>query len=195
MTRQTTTAVSLKNNTYIQLYLRSPTNNILTSLRILPGVDRLGGRVVCETFILLSGWRVTASPGLTSAWFAYYVRIRATVCASLTHIVWRQFVQTVWRFRDMSVLGVFFFGFFLLISPASSHSRAGGKETGLQLVFSARCSAHKLDCCSCRYSVSKRALGHAPLELLTEQRSSIWNNHSDEKIYIYIYVPKFHTRK
>lgn len=45
MTLQTTTAVSLKKKHLIQYYLRSPTNNILTSLRILSGVDRLGGRV------------------------------------------------------------------------------------------------------------------------------------------------------
>lgn len=63
-----------------QLYLRSPTNNIRTSLRIFSRVDELGDPGFCGTFTLLSGWRWTAS-WLFPAWLVAALTFWAPVLA------------------------------------------------------------------------------------------------------------------
>lgn len=68
-------------------YSRSPTNNILTSLRILSGDGRLGGGVFVKHLCPALWMKGTANPGTyTPAGLArpYYFRIGATWCITPT---------------------------------------------------------------------------------------------------------------
>lgn len=70
---------------YLKPYLRSPTNNILTSLRIFPGVVNHVGRPVCVQHLCscLSGWRIQPATSTRPGSLANsYVRISAPVCSA-----------------------------------------------------------------------------------------------------------------
>lgn len=78
---------TLQTQLYLKPYLRSPTNNILTSLRIFPGVVNHVGRSVCVQHLCscLSGWRIQPATSTRPGSLANsYVRISAPVCSAST---------------------------------------------------------------------------------------------------------------
>lgn len=79
----TTTPTTTPGGLKWQLYLRSPTNNILTSLRILSGVDTLG-KLVCVKHLcscLDEGYSQPSCPLGLARLLTCYVRISAPVYA------------------------------------------------------------------------------------------------------------------
>lgn len=84
MTLQTST--SLVGLMFVMFYSRSPTNNILTSLRMLSGDGRLGGGVVVKHLCPALWMKGTANPGTyTPAWLA-----RFTFASALPGVTHRQ---------------------------------------------------------------------------------------------------------
>lgn len=99
-------------------YSRSPTNNILTSLRILSGDGRLGGGVFVKHLCPALWMKGTANPGTyTPAGLArpFYLRIGATWCN--TSATWRVRKKTKMDkcLRDTSV--------FFFLSSSTCHSQ------------------------------------------------------------------------